>query len=152
MLRVVRTNAAGRAGECYAPQRTDDGAPSGVREILRMHNYRKLDVYHRARTFARNVYLLTAAVTKPEERNITSQLRRSALSISATISEGFGKLSRAETLCYFDMSRASTAESEHHLGLGAELLILPEQRCNALIDEAAQIQRMLRRLIENFPQ
>jgi four helix bundle protein len=116
-----------------------------------MHNYRKLDVYYRARVFARDVYRLTAAVTKPEERNVTSQLRRSALSISATISEGFGKASRAETLRYLDMSCASTAESEHHLGVAVDLMILPEQRCNLLIDEAAQIQRMLRGLMENFP-
>ncbi|MEO8336983.1 MAG: four helix bundle protein [bacterium] len=123
-----------------------------MRDIFRMHNYRKLDVYHRARTFAKDVYLLTARVTKPEERNVTAQLRRSALSISATISEGFAKSSRAETLRFLDMSRASAAESEHHLGVAADLLILPDHRCSALMDEAAQIQRMLRRLIENFPQ
>ena len=116
-----------------------------------MHNYRKLDVYHRARTFARDVYFLSARVTKPEERNVTSQLRRSALSISATIAEGFGKGSRGETLRYLEMSCASASESEHHLGVAADLLVLPEQRCTPLIAEAAEIQRMIRRLIENFP-
>ena len=117
-----------------------------------MHNYRKLIVYDRARTFARNVYLLTAAVGKPEERTITSQLRRSPLSIAANISEGCAKRSRADTLRFLDVSLASTAESEHHLGVAADLLILPEKQCVKLIDEAVQIRRMLRRLIENFPQ
>ena len=123
-----------------------------MREILRVHNYRRLVVYQRARTFARNVYLLTAAVTKPEERAIISQLRRSALSISANISEGCAKRSRFETLRFFDIALASTAESEHHLALASDLLVLPEKQCVKLIDEAVQIRRMLRRLIENFPQ
>jgi four helix bundle protein len=116
-----------------------------------MHNYRKLAVYDRARTFARDVYRLTGAVTKPDQRTVTAQLRRSALSISATISEGFGKASRAETLRYLERSCGSAAESEHHLAMAVDLDILPERKCTPLIDEAAQIGRMLRKLIEHFP-
>ena len=46
----------------------------------------------------------------------------------------------------------STVEAEHHLEMAMDLDILPERQCAKLIDEAVQIGRMLRRLIENFPQ
>ena len=117
-----------------------------------MHNFHKLDVYNRARVFARNVYLLSASVTRPEQRAVTSQLRRSALSISATIAEGCGKRSRAETIRFLDMANASVAESEHHLGVSVDLAILPERKCAPLVDEAVQLRRMLSALINNFPQ
>jgi four helix bundle protein len=116
-----------------------------------MHNYRKLTVYHRARAFAREVYFLTTSVSRPEARLVTSQLRRCALGISSTISEGCGKNSRAETIRYLEISCGSVAESEHHLSEAAELAILSPRKCAQLEDEAVQILRMLRALIENFP-
>ncbi len=117
-----------------------------------MHNFHKLDVYHRSRAFGRDVYLLTAMVTRPEQRVVSTQLRRSALSISATISEGVGKGSRGETIRFLEMASASTAESEHHLGMASDLAILPERKCATLSSEAVQIGRMLRALIEHFPE
>ena len=116
-----------------------------------MHNDRKLDAYNRAKKFGRDVYRLTGGVVRPEQRTVTAQLRRSALSISATIAEGFGKASRAETIRYLEMSCGSTVESEHHLEMAIDLEILPERHCAELINEAVHIGRMLRRLIENFP-
>ena len=116
-----------------------------------MHNFRKLAVWSRGRIFAREVYLLSAAVTNPRQRTVTSQLCRSALSISATIAEGCGKGSRAETIRYLEIACGSVAESEHHLLVAADLLILPERKCVTLIDEATQLRRMLRALIERLP-
>jgi four helix bundle protein len=116
-----------------------------------MHNYRKLNAYQRAKKFGQEVYRLTGSVVRPEHRTVTAQLRRSALSISATIAEGCGKASRAETIRYLEMSCGSTVESEHHLGMAIDLGILPERHCAELINEAVHIGRMLRRLIENFP-
>ena len=117
-----------------------------------MHNFRKLDVYHRARAFAREIYLLSARVRRPEQRSVTTQLRNAALSISSTISEGCGKGSRGESIRYFEMASGSAAESEHHLEVASELAILPERKCTELLDEAVQIRRMIRALITNFPQ
>ena len=116
-----------------------------------MHNFRKLEVYTRSRVFAREIYLLTARVRRPEHRSVTTQLRNSALGISATIAEGCGKSSRAETIRFLEMASGSTAESEHHLGMASDLAILPERTCAELTDEAVQLRRMIRALITNFP-
>ena len=101
--------------------------------------------------FGREVFILTASVVRPEYRLVTSQLRRSALGISANIAEGCGKGTRAETIRYLEMACGSVAESEHHLVMAADLAILPEHRCSRLADEASQIGRMLRALIERLP-
>lgn len=116
-----------------------------------MHNFRKLDVWNRSRVFAREVYHLTVSVVRPEERVVATQLRRSALSIPANIAEGCGKGSRAETIRYLEIACGSVAESEHHLLIARDLAILPETACCKLADEASQIRRMLRALIERLP-
>ena len=116
-----------------------------------MHNFRKLAVWHRGRDFARDVYVLCATVTIPRQRTVTSQLSRSALAIPATIAEGCGKSTRAETLRYLEIACGSVTESESHLLVAADLGILPEGKCAALVDEATQLRRMLRALIERLP-
>lgn len=115
-----------------------------------MHNFRKLKVWVRARAFAREIYFLTAPA-RPEEKVITSQLRRSALAISAQIAEGCGKRTRPETIRFPDMASASTGESEHHLTQALDVAILPDRQCRRLMDEAAQLQRMIHALIKNQP-
>ncbi|CAN5916255.1 four helix bundle protein [soil metagenome] len=116
-----------------------------------VHNFRKLTVWNRSRIFAQEVYLLTARVVRPEQRAISAQLRRAALSIPANIAEGCGKGSRAETIRYLEIACGSVAESEHHLQIAADLAILPGASCATLADEAQQLRRMLRALIARLP-
>ena len=116
-----------------------------------MHNFRKLTVWNRSRVFAQEVYALTARVVRPEQRVVSAQLRRAALSVPANIAEGCGKASRAETIRYLEIACGSVSESEHHLQMAADLAILPSASCAALAEEAYQLRKMLRALIARLP-
>ena len=116
-----------------------------------MHNFRKLTVWNRSRVFAQDVYALTAKVVRPEQRAVSAQLRRSALSIPANIAEGCGKASRAETIRYLEIACGSVSESEHHLQMADDLAILPSANCASLSEEATQLRKMLRALIARLP-
>lgn len=116
-----------------------------------MLNFRKLTVWNRSRTFAQEVYALTASVVRPEQRGVSAQLRRAALSIPANIAEGCGKGSRAETIRYLEIACGSVAESEHHLQMAVDLAILTTANCASLAEEASQLRRMLRALIARLP-
>jgi four helix bundle protein len=116
-----------------------------------VHNFRKLSVWTRARYLAVEIHALCATATRPDKRIVTSQLKRSALSIGANIAEGCGKRSRAETIRYLEIAAGSAAETEHHLTLAADLAILPGHRCEELAERAAAIRRSIRTLIERFP-
>ncbi|CAN5404688.1 hypothetical protein BH09GEM1_BH09GEM1_34940 [soil metagenome] len=116
-----------------------------------MHNFRKLLVWSRARTLGGDVYRLCAAVTSPEKKIVSAQVRRLALSISANIAEGCGKRSRAEGIRYLEIAAGSASETVHHLTMASDLGILPIRECTRLADESEQIGRMLRALISRFP-
>ena len=116
-----------------------------------MHNFRKLSVWTRSRYLAVEIHALCATVIRPDKRIVTSQLKRSSLSIAANIAEGCGKRSRPETIRYLEIAAGSAAETEHHLTVAGDLAILPLHRCEELIERAVAIRRSLRALIERFP-
>jgi four helix bundle protein len=116
-----------------------------------MHNFRKLDVWHRARAFGNDILRLTCRA-KPDEKIVTTQLRKCGKAIAAQIAEGCGKRTRPETIRYLDMACASCGEAESHLEDAKDLGIIPLRQCHRLISEAAQLQRMTHALIRNLPE
>jgi four helix bundle protein len=63
-----------------------------------MHDFKKLRVWQEARTLGAEIHALTRTFPRSDRGIVASQLRRSALGIAATIAEGCGKDSRAETV------------------------------------------------------
>jgi len=104
-----------------------------------------------SRELGSEVYLLCSGITRPEARAITTQLRRSALSISTNIAEGCGKNSRAETVRYLEIAGGSAAETEHHLVVAVETGVLDAKLGDALLSRVTSIRRMLRVLVERLP-
>ena len=108
-----------------------------------MHDFHRLDVGRLARELGADVCRETAKTSRPELRLITSQLRRSALSIASNTAEGCGKNSRAETLRYLEIAAGSAAETEHHPLVAKDLRIFPAARADVLLSRVASIRRML---------
>jgi four helix bundle protein len=133
------------------------GASFGWRDVVRlkpwlaMHDFKRLRVWQDARAFATDVHALTQRFPKSDRQVIASQLRRSALSISATIAEGCGKASRGETLRYLQMAAGSASESENHLIIAGDLHFIPPRACEEFTARAIALQRMLGALCRKFP-
>jgi four helix bundle protein len=116
-----------------------------------MHDFRRLDVWRLARSLGADIYRETARTSRPELRLITTQLRRSALSVASNIAEGCGKGSRAETLRYFDIAAGSAAETEHHLLVASDLGVLPRAKADDLLARVGSVRRMLYALSKRLP-
>ena len=61
-----------------------------------MHNYKELKVWQKSRELVKNVYQLTKKYPKEEIYALTSQVRRSVVSIPSNIAEGAGHSSKKE--------------------------------------------------------
>jgi four helix bundle protein len=116
-----------------------------------VHNFHKLEVWRLSRTLGSDVYRACARVTRPESRLITAQLRRSALSIGATIAEGCGKGSRAETIRYLEIASGSAAETEHHLIVAVETQVFRSGEAEEFPARIGSVRRMLFALIKRLP-
>lgn len=90
-------------------------------------SYNNIDVYHLAYEFVLQIYQLTKDFPKSEEQNITSQIRRAAVSIPLNIVEGSAKASNREFAYYLNVAYASAKEVEVLLQLSRDLKYLNEE-------------------------
>ncbi len=84
-------------------------------------NYHRIDVYHLSYNFVLDLYRITKEFPKLEEQNVTSQIRRAAVSIPLNIAEGSAKASEREFAYFLNVSYASAKEVEVLIELSKDL-------------------------------
>jgi four helix bundle protein len=89
--------------------------------VSEMRDYRKLVVWQEGRKLALRCYRLTSNFPKNELYGLTSQIRRSAVSIPSNISEGVGRDSDAELLRSLRISAGSLNELETQMVIALDL-------------------------------
>jgi len=77
--------------------------------------YKKLIVWQKADELAYQTYLETKKFPKDERYEITSQLRRAAISIPTNIVEGTGRQGKNEQKQFVNIALGSLAETEYLL-------------------------------------
>lgn len=85
-----------------------------------------LELWKEAMRLAVDVLRLTASFPADERYGLSSQLRRSAVSIPSNIAEGAARGSRAELLRFLYISRGSLAELDTQLWLAREVGLAPD--------------------------
>lgn len=115
-----------------------------------MHDFRRLDVWQRARELFVVIDRLTRTFPRSDHGTLAGQLRRSALSIAANIAEGCGKSSPKETVRFLQIAAGSATETESHILLAADLDYLNSKSSEALLDQVVAIRKMLFRLTKTF--
>ncbi len=84
-------------------------------------NFQDLVVWQKAHQFVLSVYGYTEAFPQNELYGLTSQLRRSAVSIPANIAEGFKKKTRPDKAKFMNIAQGSLEESRYYLILSKDL-------------------------------
>lgn len=85
-----------------------------------MH-YKELEVWKEARKLVTEVYKLTLLFPKSEMYGLTSQIRRSVISIPSNIAEGCSRYSDKDTSKFLDIALGSLAELDTQLVLADDL-------------------------------
>ena len=84
-------------------------------------SFQDLIVWQKAHQFALSVYLFSENFPKKEIYGLTSQLRRSAISIPANIAEGFKKKNKPDEVRFMNISQGSIEECRYYLILSKDL-------------------------------
>jgi four helix bundle protein len=111
--------------------------------------YRDLKVWRRAMDLV-DVYRCTATFPKTEVYGLTSQMRRSAVSVPSNIAEGKGRFSRKELVQFLFRARGSLLELETQITIGQELGYLELEDGKRLINLIAEVGRMLNGMVNTF--
>jgi four helix bundle protein len=81
---------------------------------------------------------------------LTSQIRRSALSVPGNIAEGFGRRHTKDKLNFYYVSRGSLAETKSHLIYGFKVGYFQKSDLTGLSELVANIWEELNKLINSF--
>ncbi len=111
---------------------------------MSVSSLKRLQVWVRAKDFAVKIYRSVLPILPPEEKwNLGQQLRRSSLSISANIAEGYGRFYYQDNVRFCYIARGSLEETLSHLVFAFEVDFIPEAIYKALESEGEEIDKML---------
>jgi four helix bundle protein len=96
-------------------------------------------IWQRAHQFVLCVYRETEKFPRDERFGLTSQLRRSAVSVAANIAEGFVKRGVADKLRFLNIAQGSLEESRYYLILAADLGLADLSSLEQLVDECSRM-------------
>lgn len=77
--------------------------------------FEDLIVWQKAHEFVLSVYKYTARFPKEEVYALTSQFKRSAISVAANIAEGFKKRGKKDKVKFLNISQGSLEECRYYL-------------------------------------
>ena len=115
-----------------------------------MHNFQNLKVWQKAMDFAEQAYLISSEFPKEEKYGLTSQIRRSAVSVPSNIAEGAGRNSDGEFRNFLGIASGSSNELLTQLILSHRLNLISEDKIQPIIEDLIEVQKMNYTIIRKF--
>jgi len=115
-----------------------------------MKDVRQLKVWEKSHQLALAVYKSTKEFPKEELYGLTSQIRRSSMSIPTNIAEGCGRNTDKEFARFLQIAMGSASETEYQLILARDLGFLANDSYEQLHNEVEEVKRMLASLLKTL--
>lgn len=107
-----------------------------------MHNFKKLNIWKDSIELTKLIYKNTDKFPKSEIYGLTSQLRRSVISVPSNIAEGSGRNSDKEFRKHLNIAIGSLFELETQVIIAHELNLLTDDNFNTLDSKISDLQKM----------
>ena len=108
-----------------------------------MSNFRNLLIWQKSMVLVTKIYTVTNNFPKEEVFGLTSQIKRSAISIPSNIDEGLGRESSKEFLRFLKISIGSLFELQTQLEIAKNIIYLDEETFNNLYEDTRELERMI---------
>lgn len=101
-----------------------------------MKTYSELFIWQKSMELVTVIYKQTQNFPKEDIYGLTSQIRRSAISIISNIAEGFGRKSQQDFIRFLKMSLGSMFELQTQIRISQNIGFLDELEFNKLIEDS----------------
>ncbi len=115
-----------------------------------MKDFRTLKVWQKAHQFALAVYKTTKDFPREELYGLTSQIRRSSISIPTNIAEGAGRFTDKDFARFLQISMGSASEAEYQLLLARDLGFMNDEHYNTLQTQVVDVKKMLASFLQTL--
>ena len=112
-----------------------------------LKSFRELRVWKKSYDLCLEVFRTTKQFPREERYVLSSQMRKSALSIPSNIAEGYGRKTRADYIRILYIAYGSACELETQISLSGDLNYVQDGLLEKLKEEMSEVGIMLRALI-----
>jgi four helix bundle protein len=117
---------------------------------MKITSFKDLDIWNRSIALVENIYKVTNNFPREELYGLTSQLRRSAVSIPSNIAEGFGRFHKNEYKQFLHIAIGSCAEVSTQIIIASRLGFLEKGKADILLNELEEISKMTMGIIKKL--
>ncbi len=111
---------------------------------------KELNVWQKSYELCLKIYQITAKFPNEERYGLTSQIRRSVVSIPSNIAEGYGRKTTLDYIRMLYISYGSVCELETQILLAGDLGFIDKGELDTAKKDIAEIERMLKALIKSL--
>ncbi len=115
-----------------------------------VRSYRDLLVWQKSMDLAMEIYAVVKNFPKEELYGLTSQMKRSALSVPSNIAEGSSRRTTGEFMRYINIATGSLAEIETQIIFSSRLNYINKEITSSLLKQADEVSRMLQGLYNSL--
>lgn len=112
-----------------------------------MHDFKSLRIWKESMDLVEEVYKMSMNFPKEEKYGLTSQIRRSAVSVPSNIAEGAYRNTDGEFRQFLGIANGSGGELYTQLILAQRLGLISDEEVLPLLTKAEKINRMISKLI-----
>lgn len=95
------------------------------------------------------VYKLTKQFPKNEQYNLVSQMRRSSVSVTSNLAEGFSRKTRENKNQFYFMAQGSLTELQNQLKISSDLGYIDEKESETLFILSERTNKLINGLIKS---
>ena len=117
---------------------------------MSIKSHKDLLVWQKGIKLCKNIYKVTDKFPTSEMYGLSSQMRRSAVSISSNIAEGGSRNTTKDFLHFLSISLGSVSELETQIEISNELSFIDEVQYRDLNTQLTEISKMLVGLIKKL--
>jgi four helix bundle protein len=110
-------------------------------------DHEKLLVWQKSMALVTEIYLVSQKFPKEEIYGLTSQMRRSAVSVPCNFAEGKGRFSNAEFRQFLIQARGSLLELETQVQIACNLRFLKQSTTDELKAKITEVDKMIKGLL-----
>jgi four helix bundle protein len=99
---------------------------------------------------ARSIYVLTESFPRSEQFGLTSQMRRSAVSVPSNIAEGHGRLTDKGFLVFLAQARGSLYELQTQVELSADIGFCTTEAASGVESDCIEAAKILNGLMRSL--
>ncbi|NEN90451.1 MULTISPECIES: four helix bundle protein [unclassified Okeania] len=108
-----------------------------------MGSHREQYIWKRGVKMAINCYKITQHFPTSELYGLTSQIRRSCVSVPSNIAEGYGRTSKVEYIRFLRIALGSLRELDTQLIIAKAVNLAKPELFNSIIQEVDELQRLI---------